>query len=153
MEKMIKNRVTFILLYGLFLGFVLSFLYSGPLFNTMEQNKNIKSLFLVIIFVSGIFSCIITYKFNIKPTQKKLSISMIINLFFCMLFYFVGQYEKSITLISIACVCAFFVGFSAMFISNTILAVSKKYNEYKEIFINIAIVMLIANMILMAMSY
>lgn len=142
-----KSRIVFILIYGLFLGFVLSFLYAGPLFNRMDQIENLKNIFLLIIFVSGIISCLITYKFKIKLTQKKLSIIMTANVFFSIVFYFVAQYKISIISIGIACICAFFIGFSAMFISNTILSASKKYNKYEEIFINVAMVMLIANII------
>lgn len=141
-----NNRAIFILIYGLFLGFVLSFLYAGPILNYVNL-KISSDLLLLIIFMSGILSCIFTYHHNINITPKILSISIIVNISFSILLYLLCQFANN----NIACMTSYIsaglVGFSAMFTSNSLLSISKNNNKFNEIFINMGLVMLIANAI------
>ncbi len=111
----------------------------------MLQGNRFKNLFLLLIFLAALLSCAITAKFKIAPSGQKIRLMMIGNLLFSIGFYaVVGQTDNGLMLV-LASAFAAFIGYSAIYVSNNLLIVARQYNAYENIFINVALIMLLAN--------
>ncbi len=139
------NRLIFIIAYGLFLGFVLSFFYAGRLYNAMFQGASYKNVFLMIMLIAALFSCRVTNKFKIVYKQRTIALLMAGNVLFSVGFYaIVGSASQLVTLIVLGAFAAF-IGYSATLISNHFLLIARQFNSYEDIFVNVAAIMLLAN--------
>ncbi len=131
----------------MFLGFVLSFLYSGLIFTKLSSAYNYKEVYYVILFSATTASCIFMYFFDVKISESGISTLIFIDVALSIVFTYVinGLNGEVYTILSYG--VTFIIGFLNVFISNSLLLQAKKYNDYMDIFVNIAVIMAIANVI------
>ncbi len=155
----IGDRFIFIGAYGLFLGFVLSFVNSGIMFANFGNDPANKEIYFSILFIATISACLFAFFYDVKVTRYSLSALMIFDVILLLSFYYLVNIMIDESLIFLSYILTFMIGFINVFISNIFLLHSKKYNSYADIFVNIAIVMAIAKFswhissVLMAYDY
>lgn len=139
----LNDRLRYILIYGLFLGFALSYPYAGPILNAL--NAYLKNISVLVLFTSGILFCAYMYKENIEINKKKINASMSISILFSLILYYLLTQGKGTFALILTVMISVVLGVLLTFISNSILSRSKQYIKYNHIFIDISLVMIIAN--------
>lgn len=141
----LNDRARFILIYGLFLGFVLSYMYSGPVL--VHINTYLKDISVLVLLISGLLFCVFGYKKNIEVDKKKIDASMGISLILSLILYYLLTQGKDTLALILTIIISIVLGILLTFISNGILSKSNQYIKYTDIFIDISLVMIIANIV------
>ncbi len=141
-----RNRFIFIVSYGIFLGFVLSFIYSGVIFAKFRMAYEYKEIYFALLFLSATLSCLITFIFNVRINKKVLGALMIFDIILFFIFYYIINVLPYSMFLTLSYIITFVIGFINMSISNVFLMNAKQYNDYADIFVNTAVVMAIANL-------
>lgn len=147
---MAKDTKLFILMYGLFLGWLLSFLYSGPLFveiinpDTYPTSTILAALFIIPAITFYIIGC-----FNISDQSrtKLLPATIGVSLICTVILLVVGDAEKTQGMTAFILAIIITVGIAVMFFIIASTACYTKFIQFDDMFKAMAILIFLANII------
>ena len=152
------NNITkrFVLIYGLYLGWILSFTYEGPLFNVIIQVKQYNSNLLLLFMHCAPIIIIILFIFrfvNRKTDAAWLYAVLSSSLVFSILFILFGHNVESPLHFALLIVLSVFTGLAELLFIMSSTGWYIKLVPVKYMFRAMAFITLIANTIVMACNF
>lgn len=147
---MSKKLWFFILMYGFFLGWLLSFIYSGPLFRCIVDSEQYSySLLFTIMFLASAAMFFVIGKLNINENSKRIimPVSMAVGLLCTIIYLIFGRTQSTPTTLVVLIINTLIAGITTMFFIISSTAYFIRFVPFNRIFKSMAIIVLIANMI------
>jgi len=148
--KKTKYYKLLLCMYGLFLGWLLSFIYSGPLFRIVidEQHYSYSLLFSLLFLVpAAVFFILGHLNLNEDKKNKLLPLSVFVCLFCSIIYLLTGQMQSSPLLLIILIAATLLIGIFTMFFIISSTAYFVKIVPFNDMFKAMAVIILIANLI------
>ena len=153
MKNVIKKTV---LIYGLYLGWILSFTYEGPLFDILinSEHYNINILLLVMHVAPIVLITLWLYRYINKDTDTKwLYVVISSSLVFSLLFVLFGSNIDSSLRFGLLIVLSVLTGTAELIFIMCATGWYIRYIPVKHMFVAMAFVVLVANMIVMICDF
>ena len=147
-----KSTKMFILVFGLYLGWILSFLYEGPLFSViLNLNKDKENTLVVVMhFLPIIIIALSRLKYiNKKNDKKVLIICIVSSMLLSIIFIIIGKAVNSRVHFQTLIILCIFAGIIELLFIISATGMYIRYIPMKYIFISMAYITLIANCIVL----
>ena len=147
---MTKNCKSFLLMYGFFLGWLMSFIYSGPLFSfIVDQQQYSYSLLFTVMFLVPAVAYVIIGNLNINEETRRifLPLSIATCLLSTLIYLLLGNKPQSAFTLTVLIVVTLTAGISTMLFIISSTAYFIKIVPLDSIFKGMALIILIANTI------
>ena len=153
----LMNHITkkFILIFGLYLGWILSFTYEGPLFNVIVQIKQYNTdLLLLVMHCAPLLIILFIFRFiNKKNDTALLYASISASLILSILFIVLGHNVSSISHYILLMITAILAGMAELFFIICSTGWYIRHVPVKQMFYAMAYIALIANTIVMICNF